>query len=122
MLQVWLSLNLVVSLLTSLASESPEVPEDTRNMEIINLLLGKDGIDVNLHPELKSPPLLTTIQWILVEAVESLFARDEGVSPNQPDLDARACQTPGLVQSQGNRKVGMGPWYIQPSGGSEDAG
>jgi hypothetical protein len=75
--QVWLSLNLVVSLLTSLASESPEVPEDTRNMEIINLLLGKDGIDVNLHPELKSPPLLTAIQWRLVEAVESLFARDD---------------------------------------------
>ena len=86
------------------------MPEDTRNMEIINLLLGKDGIDVNLHPELKSPPLLTAIQWRLVEAVESLFARDD------LDLADRRQSMPNvrLVQSQGNRKVGTGLGTYNP--------
>jgi hypothetical protein len=48
----------------------PLMAIDTRNVEVINLLLSKDGIDVNLRPEKHMTPLmLKAIELGLMEVV-----------------------------------------------------
>jgi hypothetical protein len=46
-------------------------------MEIINLLLGNDGIDINFHAQAINAPLMVAITSRLMEVVESLLARDD---------------------------------------------
>ena len=48
-----------------------------RSMEIINLLLGSDGIDVNFHPQSINAPLIMAIESGQIEVAESLLARDD---------------------------------------------
>jgi ankyrin repeat protein len=59
---------------------------ESRNMEVINLLLSKDGIDVNFCPQSNMTPLLMAIRHGPMEVVESLFARDD-VDLNVVDYD-----------------------------------
>ena len=45
------------------------------NMEVVNLLLSKDGIDVNLYCDVS--PVIMALQFQLMKMAESLLARDD---------------------------------------------